>query len=344
VSWPVISAGVAGALLTLGVVWIVLAVTDRGSDLAAADARIAQLEQQVAGAASANSASSGDVAARLQKLEAELAAAHTRASQDPLADRVAALEGELKSLAGAADAAALRELNDKLARSGAVEAQTSEASSEAASHNAAQITALSDRLDALEGGARKLEEGVKDALARRDAQLADDRALRTAVVAAGLAATVESGAPFAAELAAAQKQAADPTALAPLAPFAATGIGEAAALARELASLEPALRQAAAAPPAVAGFLAKLSANAQRLVRISPLDEAPGDDLPIVITRAEVKAQRGDLKDALAELATLPPPVRAPAQDWIAKAQAREAALAASRAFAGEALAALVNR
>jgi len=336
VSWPVISAGVAGALLTLGVVWIVLAVTDRGSDLAAADARIAQLEQQVAGAASANSASSGDVAARLQKLEAELAAAHTRASQDPLADRVAALE--------AADAAALRELNDKLARSGAVEAQTSEASSEAASHNAAQITALSDRLDALEGGARKLEEGVKDALARRDAQLADDRALRTAVVAAGLAATVESGAPFAAELAAAQKQAADPTALAPIAPFAATGIGEAPALARELASLEPALRQAAAAPPADAGFLAKLSANAQRLVRISPLDEAPGDDLPTVITRAEVKAQRGDLKSALAELATLPPPVRAPAQDWIAKAQAREAALAASRAFAGEALAALVNR
>ena len=357
VSWPVIEAGVAGALLTLGVVWIVLAVTDRGSDLAAADARIAQLEQQVAGAASANSASSGDVAARLQKLEAELAAAHTRASQDPLADRVAALEGELKSLAGAADAlrqrgdsaaaanaAALRELNDKLARSGAVEAQTSEASSEAASHNAAQITALSDRLDALEGGARKLEEGVKDALARRDAQLADDRALRTAVVAAGLAATVESGAPFAAELAAAQKQAADPTALAPIAPFAATGIGEAPALARELASLEPALRQAAAAPPADAGFLAKLSANAQRLVRISPLDEAPGDDLPTVITRAEVKAQRGDLKSALAELATLPPPVRAPAQDWIAKAQAREAALAASRAFAGEALAALVNR
>ena len=344
VSWPVIEAGVAGALLTLGVVWIVLAVTDRGSDLAAADARIAQLEQQVAGAASANSASSGDVAARLQKLEAELAAAHTRASQDPLADRVAALEGELKSLAGAADAAALRELNDKLARSGAVEAQTSEASSEAASHNAAQITALSDRLDALEGGARKLEEGVKDALARRDAQLADDRALRTAVVAAGLAATVESGAPFAAQLAAAQKQAADPTALAPIAPFAATGIGEAPALARELASLEPALRQAAAAPPADAGFLAKLSANAQRLVRISPLDEAPGDDLPIVITRAEVKAQRGDLQGALAELATLPPPVRAPAQDGIVKAQARETALAASRAFAGEALAALVNR
>src|SRR5215472_13201526 len=65
VSWPMIGAGIAGALLTLGVMWIVLAVTDRGSDLAAADARIARLEQQVAGAASANSASSGDVAARL---------------------------------------------------------------------------------------------------------------------------------------------------------------------------------------------------------------------------------------------------------------------------------------
>ena len=355
VSWPMIGAGAAGAVLALGVAGIALLLTDRGSELADAGTRIDRLEQQVGAAASANSAASRDVAARLQKLEAELAAARSPASQEALADRVAAAETQLKALAGTADtlkqrgdsaaanAAALRELNDKLARSGAAEAQSSAASSEAASANAAQVTALAGRLDALESDARKLEEGVKTALAKRDAELADDRALRTAVVAAALMAAVERGTPFAAELAAAQKQAADPAALAPLAPFAASGIGDAAALTHELASLEPALRQAAAVPPPEAGFLAKLSANAQRLVRITPLDEAPGDDLPTVITRVEVKAQRGDLAGALAELDKLPPGVRAPAQDWIAKAQARQAALAAGRAFAGKALAAVVE-
>lgn len=355
-SWPMVGAGAAGALLALGVVGIALLLTDRGSELADAGTRIGRLEQQVAAAASANSVASRDVAARLQKLETELAAARSPASQEALANRVAAAEAQLKALAGTADAlkqrgdsaaaanaATLRELNDKLARSGAAEAQSSAASSEATSANAAQITALADRLDALESGAGKLEEEVKTALAKRDAELADDRALRTAVVAAALAAAVERGAPFATELAAAQKQAADPVALAPLAPFAASGIGDAAALTHELASLEPALRQAVAAPPPEAGFLAKLSANAQRLVRITPIDEAPGDDLPTVITRAEVKAQRGDLAGALAELGKLPPGVRAPAQDWIAKAQARQAALAAGRAFAGKALAAVVE-
>jgi hypothetical protein len=363
VSWPMIGAGVAGALLTLGVAWIVLALTDRGSELAAAEARIAQLERQAAGVASANSAASGDLAARLQRLEAQAAAPRAPARDEALANRIATLEGELRSLAdgaaalsqrndgaAAANAAALRDLNEKIARSGAAEAQSSAASSEATNANAAQIAALAGRLDALEGGARKLEEGVKTALAARDAEMADERALRTALVAAALAAAVERGAPFAGELAAArelaaaQKQAPDPQALAPLAPFAAGGIGDAAALTRELAGLEPALRQAAAAPPPDAGFLAKLSANAQRLVRVSPLDEAPGDDLATVITRIEVKAARGDLSGALAELAKLPPAVRAPADEWIAKAQARQAALDAGRAFAGQALADVVKR
>ena len=43
------------------------------------------------------------------------------------------------------------------------------------------------------------------------------------------------------------------------------------------------------------------------------------------------------------ELEKLPAPVRAPAQAWIAKAQARTAALAASRAFAADALVALAK-
>jgi hypothetical protein len=49
------------------------------------------------------------------------------------------------------------------------------------------------------------------------------------------------------------------------------------------------------------------------------------------------------LPGALTELGNLPATVRAPAQAWISKAQARADALAASRAFATDALAALAK-
>jgi len=370
VSWPLVGAGIAGAVVTLGAVWIVLLVTDRGADVSAAQQRIAQLERTVAGAASANSASSGDLAARLQKLEAQASSPRAPVTDPAVASRIAAVETQLKSLGettdtlgrrsestAAANAVALRELNEKLARSGAAEAQSSEASSEAANARAAQIAALASRVEAIEGGAKKLgeearkleenEENINAKLATALAQLttgaADERAVRTGIIAAALTAAVERGAPFAPELAAAQAQAADPGALAPLAPFAATGLGDAGALARELAGLVPALRQAAAPAAPEGSFLERLSANAQRLVRVTPIDQAPGEDPPAVIARLEGDASRGDLAGALAELGKLAPAVRAPAQAWLAKAQARETALAASRAFASDALAALTK-
>jgi hypothetical protein len=367
VSWPLVGAGLAGAVLTLGLVWIVLLATDRSADVSAAQERIAQLERTVASATSANSASNGDLAGRLQKLEAQASSPRAPVTDPVVISRIAAVETQLKSLgeaadtlgrrsesAAAANAAALRELNEKLARSGAAEAQTSEASSEAANANTAQIAALASRVDAVEGSAKKLEDDEKkfaestdaklaEALAQRSAEAADERAVRTGIIAAALTAAVERGAPFAPELAAAQAQAANPGALAPLAPYAATGLGDVGALARELTSLVPALRQAAAPAAPEGSFLEKLSANAQRLVRITPIDQVPGEDTPAVIARLEGDAARGDLAGALAELGKLAPAVRAPAQPWLAKAQAREAALAASRAFASDALAALVH-
>ena len=80
---------------------------------------------------------------------------------------------------------------------------------------------------------------------------------RTAVTAAVLTAVVERGRPFAAELKAAQSQAADPGALAPLEAFAATGVPNPNALLRELTSLQPALLQAAGAGAPEGGFLEK---------------------------------------------------------------------------------------
>lgn len=366
VRWPLVGAGLAGALVTLGIVWVVLS-TGGGSDSSAAEARIAQLEHQVADLAGrapadpANSESFGDLANRLQKLDAQLAQMQTaqtavsRSASDPaLAERIAAVETQMKSLAetvgalgqrsdsaAAANAAALSDLTQKLARSDTPGTDLNAAATERSNANADLIAALANRIDALEGNAKATEATLAAEVVKRSAESLDDRSVRTALVAAALAAVVERGRPFTAELKAAQSQAADAAVLAPLESFAATGVPNAGALARELSSLEPALLQAARAAPSEAGFLDKLQANAERLVRIRPIEEIPGDDPAAVIARIEFKAVHGDVPGALTEFGNLPANVRAPAQAWISKAQARTDALAASRAFAAEALAAL---
>ena len=128
--------------------------------------------------------------------------------------------------------------------------------------------------------------------------------------------------------------------LAPLEEFAGSGTPSAAALARELLALAPALLQGPRAPRD-AGFLDRLQANAEKLVRVRPVEEVPGDEPAAVVARIEVRAAQLDLAGALTELAKLPAPLRAPAQAWIAKAQARETAMEASRKFAADAIAAL---
>jgi hypothetical protein len=91
-------------------------------------------------------------------------------------------------------------------------------------------------------------------------------------------------------------------------------------------------------------FLGKLQANAERLVRVRPVGEAPGDDTAAVLARAETRVARGDIAAALAALGTLPAQVRAPAESWIKTAQARDAAFAASRRYAAGAVNALAQR
>jgi hypothetical protein len=100
---------------------------------------------------------------------------------------------------------------------------------------------------------------------------------------------------------------------------------------------------AAAGGPPREGFIDRLQANAERLVRIRPINEAPGDDPATVIGRADVKATHGDLAGAVAELGSLPAAVRVPADGFIARAKAREAALAAARKLADDAVGALAK-
>jgi hypothetical protein len=135
----------------------------------------------------------------------------------------------------------------------------------------------------------------------------------------------------------------DAALFAPLEPFAATGVPRNAALARELSQLSGAMLNAAGAAPREGGILDRIQQNAERLVRIRPISETPGDDPATIVARADVKASHGDIAAAITELGTLPPAVRAPAEPWMKKAQAQIAALAAARKLAADATGALAK-
>ena len=83
------------------------------------------------------------------------------------------------------------------------------------------------------------------------------------------------------------------------------------------------------------GFIARLEANAGKLDGSAPWARLR-QQCAAVLARIEVAAANGDIAGALADLGKLDGAVRAPAQDWIGKAQSRQAALAAARQFAAD--------
>jgi hypothetical protein len=294
-----------------------------------------------------NSAAIAEISARLNKIEGAIAAQPQQPVPPPqpdpaLASRLAAAEAATKSQSDSL-AALTRRVDDVAAASQNALAQAKNASTAAdAAKSAAQtgvarsdLEALAARIAALESTVKTLADGLK-----HEAASADDRAARLAVAAEALSATVERGAPYQAELAAAKSLGADPSVTAPLEPFAA-GVPAGRVLAHELASLAPALQQAAEPASSDSSFLSRLESNAQHLVRITPVDAPPGDDPASVVTRISVDAAHADIAAALADIGKLPDSAKPLAAAWVEKAQARNAAIAASRKLAADALAAL---
>jgi hypothetical protein len=131
--------------------------------------------------------------------------------------------------------------------------------------------------------------------------------------------------------------------LKPLEGFAVSGVPNAASLSRELLTLVPKLSPPAAeASTTGSGFVDRLQAGAAKLIRIERTD-AVGSDRGAVVARVTKAALRNDFAEARRELKTLAPADRAAAQAWLDKADARDAALAASRQFAADAMATLAK-
>jgi hypothetical protein len=277
------------------------------------------------------------LAARITSIESKTSKP-VAASPDPAAAaRIEALGKSIGSLRG--ELAAARAQSDKLAA-----AVDNIKPAPAESAPPPDLSAINERLAQIERTtsaqtAAIAQEGAKIA----DSKPADDAPLRRVVAGALLDVLVRIGDPYSSALTAAKSLAANADALKPLDGFAASGVPSVAALSRELLTLVPKL-----SPPAPetattgTGLVDRVEAGAVKLFRIQRAD-AVGTDRGAVVARITAAALRNDIVEARRELNTLAPADRAAAQAWLDKADARDAALAASRQFAADAMAALAK-
>ena len=280
----------------------------------------------------------------------------TSATVDTLSGRVAAVEAKagkpaadpaivaridaLEKSAGTlrSDIANLRAQSDKTAS--ALNDAKSAPRDGAASPD---LAALNNRISQLERAstnarAELAQQGEKIA----DAKVMDDKPLRYVVAASLLDVAVRHNDPYEAQLSAARSLAAKPELLKPLDVFASAGIPTPVALSRELLNIVSKLSPPAETLGSGAGIVERLQAGASKLVRIERTDGV-GNDRGAIVARVTAAALRNDFVEARRELKTLPEADRAPAQAWLDKADARDAALAASRKFADDAMAGLAK-
>jgi hypothetical protein len=250
--------------------------------------------------------------------------------------RIEALEKSLSGLRG--DLANLRTQSEKLAAD-----LKNAKSAPGESSSPLDLTALNERINQIERASRSQSaENAREGEKIADGKPADDVPLRRVVAAALLDIAVQLGHPFPALLTTAKSLSPNPDALKPLEAFTATGVPTAPLLNRELLTLVPKLSPPADNATSGSGIVDRLQAGASKLVRIERTD-VTGNDRSAIVARVTAAALRNDFADARRELNTLSVADRAPAQAWLDKADARDAALAASRQFAADAMTALAK-
>jgi hypothetical protein len=280
-----------------------------------------------------NAAVIDGLAARVASVESRTGKPAATAPDPAVNSRIEALEKSLVSLRG--ELAGVRAQSEKLAAA----VNDVKSAPRDSSSPPVDLSAINERIAQVEHAIRAQTAEV----AQENAKPADDMPLRRVVAAALLDVLVRHGDSYAAALAAAKSLADNPDALKPLDGFAASGVPSANALTRELLTLVPKL-----SPPLQqnsttgSGIVERLQAGAAKLVRIERT-ETSGNDRGAVVARVTAAALHNDLAEARRELNTLAPADRAAAQPWLDKADARDAALAASRQFATDAMAALAK-
>ncbi len=291
-----------------------------------------------------NAAAIDDLTARIAGLETKAGKPVAPVADPAAATRMESLEKSLAALRG--ELATTRAQSEKLAS--AISEVKSAARADGAP--APDLSAIDAHIARIETAVRAQAAEIAQQAGKiaetkaADAKPADDLPLRRVVASALLDVLVRIGDPYQAALASAKALSPNADALKPLDQFAATGVPSTAKLAGELLTLVPKLSPAP--PPDTAtsgsGIVERLQASAAKLVKIERTDTS-GTDRGAVVARTTAAALRNDSNEARRELKTLAPADRAAVQAWLDKADARDAALAASRQFATDAMAVLAK-
>lgn len=310
---PLLIGGIGGSALVavaLTAVWFAGLVPARYSETAGVDP-----------------AAVAAVNARLSKLETAIA--NVPASDAAIPDRLAATDNAMKSLGIAL--AALNKRSDEVAAT----ATDARARADQSEKTAAELRNTVQNLT--QNTSAGLSPSDVDNVQKRLATLEDavkagsvDRPARLAVVAVSLRDAVARGTPFATELGELTALGGDERLSAALAPYAASGVPAPAAALQELGAVLPLIMKISGTQTPSDGFMERLQANAEKLVRIRPVNAPAGDEISAVLARLDVDIAHADINGALADLGKLGDKARAPAQDWIARARARQAAIAAA--------------
>lgn len=348
--WPIIGAALGGAAALLLALFALGLIDMRDNGSAQIASRLAALEAQSArqpAQPAIDPKALEDLASRVARTEAAANAPRASGADPALASRLSSIEVAVKSLGDAVATlntrgdevtAALRAARERAEATAKTLAELQAQIERAGTADKGETDQLAARIAALESSTRTVEQKIET-----PGSTAADRDVRLAVLATALKDAVERGAPYLNELNALKPLIDDQPSVGALERFSTTGLPTAAALASELAALVPSLSQAAAPQASDGGLLGRLQSHANRLVRVRPADDPVGDDPATIVERVDARAQRADIAGALTELARLPANVRGPADSWIAKAQARAAALRAADKVAGASYGALAR-
>lgn len=315
-----LGAGVTGAVAGALLVYFLAAPPAQQ----AADPRVRELTDQVAG-----------LSAKIESLAARPTVA-SAPDQSRLVDRIeklAVVIGEAEQRLAAVEKRPLPQTPDLSAvneRAAAIESALKELRGALADlRRAAEATPAAATPAAVDNVAKRiggLEERIASLAAVRAAAPAQANALAAEIAALNsLAVAVQSGKPFAGELAAARARLGDRgSALAGLEPLAIKGVPTAAVLSERFDRIAPDLLRT---PSTDDGILSRLMSNATRLVEVRRVGEPGGASVDAVVARIETKLARGDVAGAVADAEMLPDHAKATAAGWLSLARQRNDAI-----------------
>jgi uncharacterized protein YoxC len=321
---------------------------DVGTTLAAANARVAKLEERARAI--------GELADAQAKLAAQTRALEARVAAPALTERIAKLESALAALS-ASDKSGRVALAEGLAAKLADIERLADRAGEAAKSGTARIdrdvavlksqaAGLGQSIEALKGdidgrfrGVAKAED-LAPVLAKLGAfeqdlqaflktegdRVTNARQVLLALEIANLKRAMDRGDSYARELLEVRKVAGDSVDLTALERYSRNGVATLAALGKDFRRFANAAIDAES-EPADASVLDRLLAGARSIVRLRKTGHSPDDaSVEAIVGRMEAALKDGHIGEVLAQARRLPPRAALAVEDWLRKVEARHSA------------------